>query len=182
MKRLLLAIIFFITSWPVAFGQTLAFNIDAPPDLEVSVYSDGILDFGNLMQNQGTVQIPLEDANTEIISITGFLFRRVHVTITPPPALQLNASNSLPYTLRAAYANNGEENKSQAELFNDNTASFRIYNVSGGPPPWAGGGNGPGNGIGNLFQQTAYVYIYGDIEVGPVQAGTYNGIINISVE
>lgn len=177
MKRLLLAIVFVIISWPIAFGQTLAFNIDAPPNLEVSVYSDGILDFGSLIQNQGTVQIPLEDTNTEIISITGTHNKTVHVTITPPPALQLDASNSLPFTLRAAYANNGEENRSQAELFNDNTATFRIYKHEGGPPPHTG--NNQSNGS---PEATAYLYIYGDIEVGPVRAGSYSGILNISVQ
>jgi spore coat protein U-like protein len=160
-------------------AQMLAFNIEAPPELTVTVMSDGVLDFGSLLQNQGNTQIQLEDAQTEIISIEGAHNRDLRVTIYPPAALQLDANNDLPYTLGAAYANEGKDNKNQATEFSGNTATFPVYqSEGGGPPPWAGGGKkGGGTPTAN-----AYLYIYGDITVGQVRAGTYAGTINISVE
>ncbi len=174
MKRLLVAISFFSLCFSGANAQMLAFNIEAPAELTVTVLSDGVLDFGNLLQNQGPVQIMLNDPGTEIISIEGDFNKDVTVTITAPAALQLDASNNLPFTLGAAYANDEEDNKGDATLFSGNTATFPIRE-GGGPPP--GGGRG-----GGTPSATAYLYIFGDITVGNVDAGTYSGIINIFVE
>lgn len=172
--RLLITILLFLAPFRVAYGQMLAFNVEAPAELNVTVITDGVLDYGNLIWNQGAVQIMLNDPGTEVISIEGDFNREVTVTVTPPNALLLDASNSLPFTLGASYANQGENNKSQAESFNgSNVATFRIK--EGGPPP--GGRRG-----GGVPSATAYLYIYGDITVGNVNAGTYTGIINIFVE
>lgn len=172
MKPLLIAISFFLLPFTGINAQMLAFNVEAPPELNITVISDGELDFGSLLQNQGLVQIPLSDPGTEIISIEGPFNENISITITAPPALQLDPSNILPYTLGAAYANQGEDNKSQAVLFQDNTAIFRIK--EGGAP-----GGGPGGGAPTA---TAYLYIFGEITVGNVNAGTYSGVINIFVE
>lgn len=160
-------------------AQMLALNVEAPPELTVTVLSDGVLEYGNLFQNQGLVQIPLMDPGTEVISIEGHFNRSVTVTITPPPALQLDPSNTLPFTLGAAYANNEENNKADATLFAGNTATFEIRQGGGGPPR---GGGGRGRGGGGQPTATAYLYIYGDITVGNVNAGFYSGMINVNVE
>lgn len=173
--RLLVGILFLLLPSSGIHAQMLAFNIEAPPELEVTILSDGVLDYGNLLQNQGQVQIMLTDPGTEVISIEGHFNERVTVTITPPSALQLDASNTLPFTLGAAYANNEDNNKADATLFSGNTASFFIRE-GGGPPPRGGRqGGGPPTA-------TAYLYIFGDINVGNVNAGTYTGVINIFVE
>lgn len=172
--RVILAILFMLVPLSGSYAQMLAFNIEAPPELNITILSDGILDFGTLLQNQGLSQIMLNDAGTEVISIEGEFNQNVTVTITPPTALQLDATNTLPYTLRASYANQGENNKGQAISFNgSNVATFRIK--EGGAPQGGRRGGGPPAG-------TAYLYIYGDITVGNVNAGTYSGIINIFVE
>lgn len=172
--RLIIAILFMLMPVSGIHAQMLAFNIEAPPQLNITVLSDGVLDYGNLFLNQGPVSIMLNDPETEVISIEGPFNENVRVTITPPAALQLDASNTLPYTLGASYANQGENNKGQAISFNgSNTAVFRIK--EGGRPQGGPRGGGPPNA-------TAYLYIYGDITVGYVNAGTYSGIINIFVE
>src|SRR6056297_2415703 len=174
--RLIIAILLTLMPLSGTFAQMLAFNIEAPPELNVTVITDGVLDYGNLLQNQGLVQIMLNDPQTEVISIEGQFNQNVRVTITPPAALQLDASNTLPYTLGASYANQGENNKGQAISFNgSNVATFRIK--EGGAPQGGprGGGGGPPNA-------TAYLYLYGNITVGNVNAGTYSSILNIFVE
>lgn len=180
-KKILILILLLLSPFSGAIAQMLAFNIEAPPELTITVLSDGVLGYGNLLQNQGQVQILLNDPRTEVISIEGEFNKDVTVTITPPAALQLDPSNTLPYTLAAAYANDGEDNKGQATEFTGNTATFRIKE-GGGPPPWAGRGPPPWAGGGGQPTATAYLYIYGDINVGNVNAGTYTGIINIFVE
>ena len=173
--RAIIAILFMLIPLSGSYAQMLSLNIEAPPELEITVLSDGVLDYGNLLQNQGQVQIMLNDPGTEVISIEGHFNRSVTVTITPPAALQLDASNTLPFTLGAAYANDEENNKADATLFSGNTATFPIRE-GGGPPPRGGrGGGGPPTA-------TAYLYIFGDINVGNVNAGTYSGIINVFVE
>jgi len=179
MKKIFAIITLLFLPITVLQAQTLAFNIEAPPELTVTVISDGVLDFGNLFQNQGNVQILLEDPQTEIISIEGEHNKDIRVTISPPTALQLDANNSLPYTLGAAYTNEGEDNKNQATQFSGNTVAFPIYDdEGGGPPPWAQGGKKGGG----TPTAEAYLYIYGNITVGQVRAGTYTGTINIYVE
>lgn len=175
MKRIIVAISFLLFSYSGISAQQLAFNIEAPPDLTVSVVTDGVLDYGSLLQNQGLVQIMLNNPETEVISIEGAFNKDVTVTITAPTALQLDATNSLPFTLSAAYANDEENNKADATLFSGNTATFPIRE-GGGPPPRGGGrGGGPPTA-------KAYLYIYGDINVGNVNAGFYTGTINVFVE
>ncbi len=175
MRQIIIAILLLVLPLGVK-AQMLALNTEAAADITVTVLSDGILDYGNVFQNQGLVQIQLMDPGTEVISIEGDFNKSVTVTITPPAGLRLDASNSLPFTLGAAYANNEVNNKGDATLFSGNTATFEIRE-GGGPPP--GGGRGGGGGPPTT---TAYVFIFGDINVGNVNAGAYSGIINVFVE
>jgi len=190
MKNLLIAIALLIVPLRDANAQMLALNVDAPPGITVTVLSDGVLDFGTLIQNQGQVSINLMDPGTEVISIEGDHTKDLYVTLTPPPSLQLDAANTLPFTLGASYSNIGENNKSQAIDFpNSLTATFPIYDQNRGqkPPPWAnnntnGNGNGNGNNSGGSNTTVkAYLYLYGSTTVGNDRAGTYTGTINLTV-
>lgn len=174
MRQIIITILFLVLPLGVK-AQMLALNTEAPADITVTILSDGILEYGNVFQNQGLVQIQLLDPGTEVISIEGHFNKSVTVTITPPPGLQLDASNSLPFTLGAAYANNEENNKGDATLFSGNSATFAIREGGGGPPRGGRGGGGSPTA-------TAYLYIFGDINVGNVNAGAYSGIINVFVE
>lgn len=156
-------------------AQGMSIVVHAPLNVSMTNITDGVLDYGSLLPNEGLVEIPLIDSRTEIIRIQARSFNNVNVTITAPQNLQLNPSNTLPFTLGAAYANQCSENTSQAIPFpGGNTASFEM--VDGGF--WQkifGCGNRP-------YYAEAYIYIYGDINVGNVNAGTYSGIINVYVE
>lgn len=156
-------------------AQDLAFNIEAPQDIVVTPLNDGILNFGSVFPNDGLVQILLSDPEVEVLSIEGHFNKEVTVTLSPPNNLQLDANYSIPFTLRAAYANEGENDVNQAKNISGTSATFPIYDQeSGGVLPPVRGGGGP-------LTATAYLYIYGDIDVGFVAAGTYSGTINITV-
>ena len=174
MRHFLTFILFWMAALQAVSAQQLALNIQAPPDITLTVLTDGNLDYGTVFPNEGTVQITLNDTRTEELQIEGQQNQRVRVTITPPPSLRLDASNELPYTLGAAYANEGENNKSQATSFGgSNSVVFRL--------PKAGGGPGRGGG-GGQPTTSAYLYVFGDISVGFVAAGQYSGTLNILVE
>ena len=181
MKKILISFLFFILPFGAINAQMLAINIEAPPELTVTVTTDGVLDYGTVLQNY-SYDILLDDPKTEIISIEGKKNKSVEVTIAAQD-LMLDASNTIPYTLGASYANQGEESKNQAESFNGNTATFEVNDSQGSRNENSnnqGNSNATGGG-GGQSNATAYVYIYGSIDVGNVRAGTYTGQITISV-
>lgn len=189
MKKFLLALALLFLPFGAMHAQMLALNVEAPPGITVTILSDGILDFGTLLQNQGQVSINLMDPGTEVISIEADRTRDLSVTLSPPASLQLDANNTLPFTLGASYANTGENDKTQAVEFPDSfTAVFPSYDDqnTSGPPPWAC--NDKKNNANNNCDDTnnnntvlSYIYLYGNITVGNARAGTYTGMINMTV-
>ncbi|WP_445665815.1 hypothetical protein [Fodinibius sp. AD559] len=180
MKKILIAFIFLILPFGPVSAQMFAINVEAPPELTVTVKTGGVLDFETVLQNN-SYDILLDDPKTEIISIEGQKNKSVEVTISAQD-LMLDASNTIPYTLGAAYANQGRENIEDAITFNGNTAIFEV-NGQGSQNDSSndtGNSSAPGGGGGGSTA-TAYVYIYGGIEVGNVKAGKYKGQITISV-
>lgn len=165
-----------ITNTSNVQAQEIALIIQAPPNITVTPITDGELDYGRVVQNQGTVRIQLQDGQTEVIRIDKNLNfwewwlgnRQVIVTINSDNNLQHGTGiSTIPFSLGAAYDNQGEtENKQQAQTFSNST-QFTM------PAPWQ---EPPGN------VSTAYLYIYGNITVGNnIEAGDYSGIININV-
>lgn len=141
-------------------------NANAAQDIVITNLT-GDLNFGSVIQNQGTVQIQLSDPETVVLRVEGKENQRIRVSFTPPIALSLDAVNTLPFTLRAAYNDTGTNDVSGATVIPQPVTSetFKLPNNQG--PDKTG---------------TAYIYIYGDILVGIVNAGLYSGTINVFVE
>ncbi|MFA5667817.1 MAG: hypothetical protein WC967_01140 [Balneolaceae bacterium] len=148
------------------------------------------LDFGLLIQNEGVVNIPIADS--KVMTIQGVKYLDVIVDITADASLLLNGdllcindpSCSIPYTLMASYANNGTNTFSEAVNFtvssNIASAQFPTKRRPVGPPrppptPVYKGYNP------NIYLETAYLYIYGSLNVGNVNAGSYTGNITVSI-
>ncbi|MDZ7807189.1 MAG: hypothetical protein U5K71_08735 [Gracilimonas sp.] len=148
------------------------------------------LAFGMVIQNEGLKTIDLLDA--KVLMIEGVKYLDVIVDITADNYLFLDNdvscngtnSNCIPFTLQAAYANRGNNNTNQAILMqvasNVASAQFPILargNRPPGPPPTPDfQGYNPA-----LFNETAYLYLYGSINVGNVNAGSYSGQITVTV-
>lgn len=148
------------------------------------------LAFGLVIQNEGLKTIDLLDA--KVLMIEGVKYLDVIVDITADNYLYLDNdvscngtnSNCIPFTLQAAYANRGNNNTNQAVLMqvtsNIASAQFPILargNRPPGPPPTpVFEGYNPA-----LFNETAYLYLYGSINVGNVNAGTFSGQITVTV-
>ncbi|MBD3615486.1 MAG: hypothetical protein HUJ22_02860 [Gracilimonas sp.] len=148
------------------------------------------LNFGMTLQNEGLKSIDL--FNAKVLMIEGVKYLDVLVDISADNYLYLdndvscNASftNCIPFTLQAAYANRGSNDTNQAVLMqvtsNMASAQFPILargNRPPGPPPTP-----PHEGYNPaVFNETAYLYIYGSLNVGIVNSGSYTGNITITV-
>lgn len=148
------------------------------------------LDYGMVINNSGSHQINLTDPDKVILLITGVNYLDIIVDIQADPELLLNGNGafagdpqkSIPLTLEAAYANQGQDNTSQAQFFNmaanQGSERFPVRSreyAAPGPPPTP-----PHEGF-TPPQETAYVYLYGSINVGSVDAGSYSAQINVTV-
>ncbi len=159
--------------------------------VSISEFSPGDpLDFGMVVQNSGLNSIDI--LNSKVMMIEGVRYLDVIIDITADNYLffgtdiACNGSNTncIPFTLQAAYANRGSNNTNQAVIMpvasNVASAQFPILargNAPPGPPPTpVYQGFNPA-----LYNNTAYLYIYGSINVGNVNAGSYTGNITITV-
>lgn len=148
------------------------------------------IEFGTLIQNDGITAVTIDDA--KIFTIEGVKYLDIIVDITADEFLlkdgnlscSTNPSCRIPFTLEASYANRGMQSVGQAIGFTvlGTTASeqFPIKyrgNAPPGPPPTpVFEGYDP-----SAFNETAYLYIYGSVNVGNIDAGSYTGMINISI-
>lgn len=150
--------------------------VDALPGYET-------LGFGQIITGSGAVSVNLGDPGMAILTLDGVTYLDVIVTITKPNALlpqDAGISDDIPLTnLEAAYANKGTDDYTQAIFFNALQARFPILgrqNLAPGPPPTP-----PHEGF-TPPVSTAYIYLWGTINVGNIAAGTYSNYIDITVE
>lgn len=170
----------------IDFGQYGSYN------LTVGELNNDDLNFGTVVTGNGNYSVDIN--NGKIITITGVEYIDVIVEVTAENSLYLNGNpgnagdsqKSIPFTLQAAYANNkGTPNVGQAKFITDisnNTfiKQFPILERQSQPP------NPPPTPPTNAFEQsqvedTAYLYLYGSINVGDVDAGAYSSEISITI-
>lgn len=143
----------------------------------------GALNFGQVVEGDGTVSIKLTDPDVVVFSIEAEIDKDLFITITPPGELIYDPDNKMNYTLKAAYANKGINNIAQARIISGTSLRFPVLareNKPPGPPPT------PKHGNYTTPTTKAFLYIYGDLDVantegGSLAAGMYTGMIDISV-
>ncbi len=154
---------------------------------------EDLFDFGILIQNGGISTIDL--FNSKVLIIEGVKYLDVIITVIADEYLLLDGNGTcetdpncrIKYTLAAAYANRGQNNISQAVPANitGNFASFQFPikyrgDAPPGPPPTpVYEGYNPA-----IYNENAYIYLYGSINVGNVAAGDYsaNIVVNINYD
>ncbi|MFW6157685.1 MAG: hypothetical protein ACOC4S_02460 [Balneolaceae bacterium] len=142
------------------------------------------LDFGQVISGEGLREIDLgDDPGMGILRIDGVRYLDVYISITKPDALYADDpgnDDEIPITkLEAAYSNNGENDYTSAKFFTNPEARFPILerqHAAPGPPPAP-----PREGV-TPPEETAYIYIWGSIDVGNVSAGSYSSQINVTIE
>lgn len=192
MKKYAKILIFFFILSILAIHRSSAQEIDfgdyynySSTLAELNPLSD--LEFGTVVQGAGVMSIGISEA--KVLTIEGVRYLDVLVTITADNNLVNDdigcvGSCTIPFTLEAAFANLGADNIGQSSpmtvLSNVASAQFPILKrTSGpaGPPPTpVYTGYDP-----TVFNETAYLYVYGSINVGMVNAGSYSSNITVSV-
>lgn len=196
-KKLLITILLLVFGAPLAHGQEINFGSYADYGLEILSGTDD-LDFnevGPIIADGSTYE--LGEQNASIVEIVGVKYLDVYITVqmtgTQSNALQnVNNSDTIPFTLKAAYSNQkgNVKNGAPKKYINvvNNSFSKRVpvlerQSVPPGPPPTP-----PTNQTNlamdsnNPIYETLYIYLYGEITVPEgVSAGSYTGNISITV-
>ncbi|WP_249066950.1 hypothetical protein [Halalkalibaculum roseum] len=148
-------------------AQTVQFSMNVQPELGIEVLQD--LNFGTVISNSGTVGISLGESRMGIFKLKALAAQSAVLSIQKPEFLKSEVSNSkenIPVTIEAAYAKTPTEFK-EVLHFRDNLLQITLGedNPSNLSPSW----------------ETGYVYIYGDVIVGPVAEGSYSGTLTLNV-
>ncbi|HKK46731.1 MAG TPA: hypothetical protein VJ964_14490 [Balneolaceae bacterium] len=184
------AVLFFVCGW-TGYAQQINFSQYHSYNLSVGELNSNNLDFGQVVSGSG--QYSLDINSGKVISITGVQYLDVIVEVTfndlylnGNPANAGNSQKSIPFNLKAAYANNkGTPNIGQAKFINNIsgnsfTVRFPILERQGrppGPPPAP-----PTNAFDqSKVEETAYLYLFGSINVGNVDAGPYSSDITVTI-
>ncbi len=182
--RLIMAVAVFTATSVMAAAQ-VSFGLFAEDGLVLEILGPDELRFGEVFSTEQTIEITLNDSNSDKvvpIAIHGIAYLDVTVTLTAPTALVLEGdpSQSIPFNSYMAYSNTGLQDEYEAQLaaipVTGDMITFQIRQRPGGPPgppptpPHAG--YTPPSG-------TAYVFVYGDINVENAFSGTYRGEIII---
>lgn len=163
-------------------GAGLTLTKGTPQDLNFNDKSPLII-----TGNNQSVTISLTDGEAAVLTIEGTEYLDVTVYVDAPPTLELDATNSIPVSIRFAYSNlNPGEDVTTAKTqavevpAGFNSATFPILRRTSGPP-----GPPPTPPYEGYVppKKTAYLFIYGTLgPVGNVNAGLYDGTINVRVE
>lgn len=186
-----LIILGLLTLPPKLAAQQVGFGLYGHNGITLTPLIPDELDFGNVLKNQGSVAILLSDHRVVPIAIEGIAYLDVIVSITAPNggfitlggAPTEDANSKIPITVKMAYYNQGgqvdpEVARIDAVEVVGGTITFQIARRPGGPP---GPPPVPPHGNYQPPMATAYIFIYGDITVGEVNAGTYTGEIIVDV-
>jgi len=176
-------------------AQQVDFGLYAEEGITLTPLVPDVLDFGDRFSGEGLFSIDLQEEEAVVIEIEGVAYLDVTVTLTPPTnnfiLLEGNEeylddeNNRIPLTVKMAFYNHGQENidiptaKQQAIEVPGHMATFQIRRRPGGPP-----GPPPTPPHAGYTPPTAkaYLFIFGNISVGEVNAGPYSGIIDVHVE
>ncbi|MFO7998354.1 MAG: hypothetical protein R6U86_05160 [Bacteroidales bacterium] len=139
---------------------------------EVAIHDARNLQLGEIPLQFGWVQVEPGDEFSGRFSIVASENVNVIVSIQSPEELIKDATNRLPFQVKAGYLNNGTRLARQATPFNSSQARFAL------------------SGKGQLAEQLrpadgkieATVYLFGAAYAGEVSPGLYKGTITITTE
>ncbi|MEX2600577.1 MAG: hypothetical protein WD355_02945 [Balneolaceae bacterium] len=166
--RLFTILLLFLFAFSPArgFGQFLTIEIEVEPETNTQV--EQALNFGQVISNAGLVQINLGDPNMGVFSIFSVRTSRMLVSLETPDFLEHpDLDARIPIDLQLAYVNFGVNDFRLSEPLLDSEREIVIEN-----PP-----NQP-----NAEWSSAYLYVYGSIDIGNVPNGMYQGDVLMSVE
>lgn len=155
-------------------AQFIQFTMTVETESGTSVESE--LDFGILNPNERT-SIPLGDPRMGVFSLVGIPTSIVNIQLIQDEYLEhatlpecFDDTCRIEMQLRAAYTNNGQAlgDVRGAQEFQNGEATFQLFEGT--------------SRRSSSSLHTSYLYIFGDLEVRDVVAGTYAGTLTLQVE
>ena len=178
-QRTLFIVVWGLLSWgQSAQAQTIQFSVHVASTLDATKDQD--LDFQTITAGSGLNEINLGDSGMGVFAIAGNPELDVIVTMSAPANLTHTGASSdvIPFTMNFAYANRGENDINQAVAVSGTTARFQMLQRESGP---AGAPPTPPSNAHTPAQTTAYIYVYGSMNVGMIDAGAYTGTVELYV-
>jgi hypothetical protein len=167
---LLLALLFFGPLNKSTEAQFIHFQMEVEPELRASVVQN--LEFGDVITGTGVKRIEKGSPEMGIFEIRSLSNQHLVVNLNPPSHLthtDPEIDQQIPLSIEASYTNTGNENIDEAQPFmREHYARFLLSQT--------------GNTLNNPTWQSAFVYIYGEINIGEVPGGTYDGSLVMTVE
>lgn len=153
-------------------GQFMRLTFEIESELEAKEVQP--FKFGEVVPNAGRISIPKGDPNMGTYAITGLQNQTIELTMDIPDYLELQIDTTIyraPLELEIAYANRNENNIDHAVPVSGSHIRFPLRMDA---PPLSPDQPAP--------SATAFLYIYGDIEIGDVPAGVYEAELFLSIE
>ncbi len=156
----------------VANAQFLRLTFDIESELEAEEVSS--LYFGEVVPNAGVIRIPLGDPRMGTYAISGPQNLMVDMSIDIPDYLEMEGEEEfrVPMTLEVAYANRNINDVSHAIPAAGGIARFPLREDA----PVQASPDVPAPSA------TAFIYVYGEIEVGDIPTGHYEAEVFLGVE
>lgn len=165
------ALLFFLTFlWLISWNkcttaQTVHFNMDVQTELGVEVLED--LNFGTVISNSGTNQIALGNSQMGIFKIRALAAQSAILSLQKPkrltPSAGQDTASTVPVNLDAAYSPQAG-NYQDVLPFANNMLQITLSGEND-----------------EQVWDTGYVYIFGNIDVGDISAGSYSGTLVLNI-
>ncbi len=160
-------------------GQTINFSVHVSSSLDAT--KDADMTFPQVFAGDGITAIGKGDGGMGIFAISGNEELDVEVTLVAPDSLihETYPAQKMKLDLQFAYANHGVNDVNQSVTASGNTARFQMRERDSGP---AGAPPTPPSSAHTPQIVTAYLYVFGTIDVGMVTSGAYLGTVDLYVQ
>ncbi len=178
-KMLLHLIVMTLTVANPLLAQTINFSVHVSSSLDAT--KDADMAFPQVMAGDGLTVIGLGDGGMGVFAISGNAELDVEVTLVAPTHLThvTYPAQQMELDLQFAYANKGVNDINQAITVVGNTARFQLKERESGP---AGAPPTPPSAAHTPEIVTAYLYLFGTIDVGLIASGSYGGTVDLYVQ
>ena len=168
-----LLIVIIIPAMPVT-GEAQFLHLTIEIDSDLSAEELSPLQFDQAVPDAGVIRIALGDPNMGTYTISGPQNLMVNLSVDMPDYLEMGGAqwHRIPMDLEVAYANRNQNNINHATPVSGRTARFALREDA----PQQRAPDAP------VPRATAYLYVYGLIEVGNVPPGVYVAEVNLLIE
>lgn len=161
------ALLFLLFLWKPATAQYVNVQIDIRAEVDADVRQP--LDFGTMVSNSGTYRIEPGNPDMGVFAIRVMQAQSMLFNLQLPDSLVHTGTDTdarIPISLEAAYIGFGEDDFSRAIPMRTPYEEVVMSLPDDPSHEWA----------------TAFIYLYGEIDIGDIPEGNYHGEIILNIE